>query len=123
MKRSRSIRLTLVLACLFPAALAASAQAAYRYHVKEFILAPGATRTVSIVYPEALKYANARYSGRVQIGLRPASHGRAAPKRQLVHILSQGSTLGGSEFTVRVRNSNAANTVPVRIIVRVSTVW
>jgi hypothetical protein len=123
MKRSKQLRLALVLVCLASAALASSALAAYRFHLKEFSLAPGATRTVSIVYPEALKYAGAKYSGKVQIILPSASQGSGAPKRALVHILRQGSTLGGSEFTVRVRNANAANTVPVRIIVRVTTVW
>jgi hypothetical protein len=84
-------------------------------------LAAGQTRTVDVPYPDALKYGNARYSGRVTLAATRATTGKA-PNLKLVEILSRGSALGGSEYQVRAHNGNAPGTAPVRLDVTATTV-
>jgi hypothetical protein len=80
----------------------------------------GQTRTVDVPYPDALEYANARYSGRVVVVATLGASARA-PKLRLVTILSRGSVLGGSEYEVRAHNGNPPGTAPVRLDVTATT--
>jgi hypothetical protein len=83
-------------------------------------IAAGETRTVTVSYPDALEYGNATYSGNVRVvAVVGAGH---APDLAKVRILSRGSVLGGSEYQVRARNTNALGTAPVRLEVTVTTV-
>jgi hypothetical protein len=104
------------------AALAATASAGARKSVSQtFTIRPGATRSFSVSYPDALEFGGASYSGSVQI-LVPRRSGAHAPKARYVHVLGKGSSDGDSLFTVRVRNDNATGTTPVRIRVTTTTV-
>jgi hypothetical protein len=79
------------------------------------------TRTLSVPYPDALEYGNARYSGRWIVLLpRPGTKG-SKPRISAVRALSAGEAEGGSLFRVRVRNGNAAGTAPVRLEVVATT--
>jgi hypothetical protein len=80
------------------------------------------TRTLSVPYPDALEYGNARYSGRWMVLLPlPGAKGRE-PSIAKVKTLSAGEAEGGSLFRVRVRNGNAVGTAPVRLEVIATTV-
>jgi hypothetical protein len=85
-------------------------------------ISPGRTGTLTVGYPDALEYGNARYSGRWQ--LRPPTPGNRgrAPVLAKVKILSAGSALGGSEYEVKAHNGNAAGTAPVRLFATATTV-
>jgi hypothetical protein len=83
-------------------------------------IAAGQTRTVTVSYPDALEYGNAVYSGSVRV-VAVAGGGRA-PDLAKVRILSRGSVLGGSGYQVRVRNTSAHGTAPVRLEVTATTV-
>ncbi|MGD1051130.1 MAG: hypothetical protein ABR947_08685 [Solirubrobacteraceae bacterium] len=79
-------------------------------------------RTLSVPYPDALEYGNARYSGRWIVLLPlPGTKGRE-PSIAKVKALSAGEAEGGSLFRVRVRNGNAVGTAPVRLEVIATTV-
>jgi hypothetical protein len=86
-----------------------------------FKLAGHTTRTFRVGYPEALKYGRSRYWGTVRIILPGPGPHRSAPERHRVHILSRVSCEGGSDFCVRVRNSNPGSTRPVRVRVVATT--
>lgn len=73
------------------------------------------TRTFRVAYPDALKYGGSRYSGRVRILPPRARASGSKPSLRKVHILSQGSCQGGSEFCARVRNTNPTGTAAVRV--------
>ena len=90
-------------------ALAATGRTTLR-HTRIFSLARGTTRTLSVGYPDALKYGRSRYSGSVKVLESP----------RVIHILSRGSCDGGSDFCVRVRNSSASRD-PARIRVTATT--
>jgi hypothetical protein len=80
-----------------------------------------ATRTVTVPFPDALEYGNARYAGRVVVlGAAGGAPGRR-PRRTLVRILDAKPVLGGSEWQVRVRNRNPRGTAPVRLEVIATT--
>lgn len=84
-------------------------------------LPAGHARTVTVPFPDALRYGNARYSGRVVVlGAFPGAAGRP-PRRALVRIERAQSAVGGSEWQVRVRNDNAPGTAPVRLEVIATT--
>jgi hypothetical protein len=83
-------------------------------------LAPGKTRTLSVAYPDALKYANATYSGKYV--LRAVKSKLRAPDLAKVKILYAGSVLGGSAYAVHADNTNPAGTAAVRISVTATTV-
>jgi hypothetical protein len=107
---------------LLGAATALASSSITKHASATVVLAAGRTRTVTVPYPDALEYANARYSGTSHVlGPPPGSHG-SAPNRSDVEILSAASALGGSEYRVRVRNSNPAGTAPVRVTVVATTV-
>jgi hypothetical protein len=79
------------------------------------------TRTLSVPYPDALEYGNARYSGRWLVRLPPAGTRGREPKVSAVKALSAGEAEGGSLFRVRVRNDNPLGTAPVRLEVIATT--
>lgn len=84
-------------------------------------LAAGHARTVTVPFPDALKYGNARYSGRVVVlGAFPGAAGRT-PRRSLVRIERAQPVVGGSEWQVRVRNGNSPGTAAVRLEVIATT--
>ena len=93
-----------------------------KHTTKTFSLAAGKTRTFNVPYPDALKFSNAKYSGKVEI-LAPATvkSGQKKPDLKKVKVLSMGSATGGSVFRARVRNGNAAGTAPVRVQITATT--
>jgi hypothetical protein len=112
-------------AVLSGAALVAAAGAASpvtKTASRTFTIAPGATRSLLVPYPDALEYAGARYTGTVRV-LAPAagSTGRR-PALGEVRIVSTGGWLGGSEFRAVVRNGNPTGTAAARVRVTAVTV-
>jgi hypothetical protein len=81
-----------------------------------------ATRTFNLPYPDALKYGNARYSGRVVVLAPKAGATGRTPDLKKLSILYAGSALGGSEYEVRARNDNRAGTAAVRVELIATTV-
>lgn len=80
------------------------------------------TRALSVPFPDALEYGNARYSGHVAV-LAPLGAGAGgAPKLAKVKILSAQSAEGGSIYAVRAYNGNALGTRAVRLRVTATTV-
>jgi hypothetical protein len=125
---SRFARRPACTAALVAAVVLVGAGAAFAAHsvIKTqvgFVSVPAQqTRTLSVPYPDALEYGNARYSGRWVVRLPlPRTKGRK-PRIAAVKTLSAGSVEGGSLFHVRVRNGNAAGTAPVRLEVIATTV-
>jgi hypothetical protein len=117
------IRLALSLLGLFALttslAVAATGRTTLR-NTHTFALSGRITRTLRVAYPDALKYGGSKYSGSVRL-LPPAAAARGGrPSLHRVHILSRGSCEGGSDFCVRVRNSNSRSkaAVDVRITAR-----
>jgi hypothetical protein len=82
----------------------------------------GQTRTLTVAYPDALEYGNARYSG--QVALLGPPHGTKGRKPDLgkVRILERQSVEGGSAFQVRADNANAPGSAAVRLVVSAKTV-
>jgi hypothetical protein len=91
-------------------------------HVQTTSVAAGHTVTINVIYPDALKYGNARYSGSVVV-MQPKTvrAGLQRPNLAKVKVLSKGSALGGSVYRVKVRNLNAAGTAPARVRVTART--
>jgi hypothetical protein len=115
-----------VCACVATLLVAAGgAAAAGRSVVKSntgFVSVPAQqTRTLSVPYPDALEYGNARYSGRWVVRLPLSGAKGRKPRIAAVKTLSAGSAEGGSLFRVRVHNGNAAGTAPVRLEVIATT--
>jgi hypothetical protein len=111
-----------VVALAATAVVALAASQVVKHASKVVAVPAGATRTVTVPYPDALEYANARYRGHVSV-LAPADSapGRA-PDLVKVTIVRAGSVLGGSEYQARVHNGNSAGTAAVRISVVATTV-
>ncbi len=90
-----------VLACaaapsLTAVAGAASAKTTKSAH-KTVVLLQGQTKTITVAYPQALKYAHAKYSCTAKV---------SGPARKKVKILSRGSALGGSVCRVKAKNTS-----------------
>jgi hypothetical protein len=102
---------------------AAMAATSVAKHVSGFFTIPARqTRTIDVPYPDALKYGNARYSGRAVV-LAPKSGAKGRPPNlKKVKILYARSALGGSEYEVRAHNDNSAGTAAVRVEVIATTV-
>lgn len=64
---------------------------------KTVALLQGQTKTISVTYPDALKYAKAKYSCTAKV---------SGPARKNVKILSRGSALGGSVCRVKAKNTS-----------------
>jgi hypothetical protein len=124
--RSSARRLTVaavVVALPLAGSLSALAASAVVKHAQGVATVPaGATRTVTVPYPDALEYGNARYRGHVTVLAPSNARPGHAPKLAKVRILRAGSVLGGSEYQARVFNGNAAATAPVRVAVTTTTV-
>jgi len=106
---------------LLPATALASSEV-IKHASRTITLAPGKTRTVTVPYPDALKYGNATYSGRtIVLGAAPGAAG-SAPERALVKVSLAGSVLGGSEYQARITNTNPSGTAPERVKVIATTV-
>jgi hypothetical protein len=112
--------LALTLGAVAAAALAASR--VVKHASKVVTIAAGATRTVTVPYPDALEYGNARYSGHVSVLAPIGTTPGRAPTLAKVKVLEAGSALGGSEYQARVHNGNATGTAPVRVSVTTTTV-
>ena len=110
------------IATLIAAASAMAAGSITKHQTGSTSVPAGQTRTLTVPYPDALEYGNARYSGHTTIKLRPVQgKGRPASVKK-VKILESGSVEGGSEFQVRVHNGNAAGTAAIRLYVMATTV-
>jgi hypothetical protein len=114
------IFLTVPAIALLASASAFGAGSVTKHNYGSEKIAAGQTRTVTVGYPDALEYGNAIYSGNVRV-VALAGGGRA-PDLAKVRILSRGSVLGGSEYEVRARNTNARGTAPVRLDATATTV-
>ena len=122
--RSSARRLAAALggALALGAGVALAAGQVVKHASRVVTLAAGATRTVTVPYPDALEYGNARYGGHVTVLAPTTAAAGRAPDLARVVVLSAGSVLGGSEYRARVRNGNATGTAPVRVSVTTTTV-
>jgi hypothetical protein len=116
----RALAITLPALALASAGALAAASITKRSSASVAI-APGATRALAIAYPDALEYANARYSGAHRLARQAGARG-AAPKLAKVAILQAQSVEGGSLYRVRARNDNAPGSAAVRLTVTATTV-
>jgi hypothetical protein len=103
------------------AAVAFAAGALTKINSGSLIVPAGQTRTMTVPYPDALEYGNARYSGSWRL-LLSRSHGGRAASIAKVTVLRTGSVQGGSAYAVRVHNANASGTTAVRLEVTATTV-
>jgi len=108
-------------ALLAAAAAAIAAGSITKHNARIAELAPGETRTITVPYPDALEYGNARYFATIGTGVEPGARG-SKPNLKRVKILEDHSVQGGSGFQVRARNGNAAATAAVQIEVIATTV-
>lgn len=119
----RILAITLSLALL--AAAAASATGARgsitKNEIASVTIAPGATRTLSVPFPDALEYSGARYLGRHELARKPGAAG-SEPQLSKVAIIESGAVEGGSLYRVRARNANPPGSAPVRLTVIATTV-
>jgi hypothetical protein len=107
---------------LLAGAVAFAATAITKHASATLRIPPGATGTLVVPFPDALKYGNARYSGRSGVlAPKPGQKGRA-PSLVKVKILAAEPVLGGSEYQARARNGNSAGTAAVRLYVTATTV-
>jgi hypothetical protein len=123
MKRFMSIAAVSGIALvLCAAAFAATARPITKTNISVRSIPAGQTRTLTVPYPDALEYGNARYSAHVEV-LRPlpGAKGRA-PVLTKVRILEKQSVEGGSAYQVRAHNGNVAGTAAVRLSVVATTV-
>jgi hypothetical protein len=120
--RGGLVAATAVLAALVPTAGALAAGSIVKHQVGSISVAPGQTRTLTVPYPDALEYGNARYYGHATIKRGPARGSARPASIRAVKILATGSVEGGSEFQVRVRNANPAGTGAVELVVTATTV-
>ena len=109
------------IAVLIAATSALAARSITKHQTGSISVPAGQTRTLTVPYPDALKYGNARYSGHAAIELRPVGSGRPASVKK-VKILKAASVEGGSAFQVRVHNGNLVGTSAVRLQVSATTV-
>jgi hypothetical protein len=125
MTNLRRIALCLAVAALgaSPVGLADAKTRHTRSTSKTFVLPDATTRTFSVGFPFALKYANAHYTGKVAIILPRNSPPGRTPSQALVKVLSKGPAVGGSVYRVKVRNSNAQIKLSVRVRITATTTW
>ena len=109
------------IAVLIAATSALAARSITKHQTGSISVPAGQTQTLTVPYPDALKYGNARYSGHAAIELRPVGSGRPASVKK-VKILKAASVEGGSAFQVRAYNGNLAGTSAVRLQVTATTV-
>ena len=121
-RRIRIVGVTAIGTVVLAGAAAALAGTSITKHRIESVSVPaGQTRTLTVPFPDALEYGNARYSGRAEIRAPlPGTKGRT-PQLGKVKILEAQSVLGGSDYQARARNSNGAGTAAVRLVVTATT--
>jgi hypothetical protein len=115
----RALAITLTLALL--ATAVAAAASVTKNKIASVTLAAGATRTLSVPFPDALEYAGARYLGRHELAAEPGAPG-SRPQLAKVAILESRAVEGGSLYLVRAHNGNAAGSAPVRLTVIATTI-
>ena len=102
------------------AALASSSIAKYQFG--EINIPAGQTRTLTVPFPDALKYGNASYSGRARLLAPTPGQKGGRPTLSKARILSSGAVLGGSEYRARAYNGNRAGTAALTLSVTTATV-
>ncbi len=117
----RALAIMLLAALLGTASAAAAYRSLTSNRFGSITLAPGSTRTLSVPYPDALKYANARYQGSHELKRKPFSAG-SPPDLAKVAIIAAQSIEGGSLYSVGAHNANAPATAPVQLIVIATTI-
>jgi len=99
----------------------ASASSITKHKLASVDIPAGVTRALSVPYPDALKYGNARYSGSRRLSRKPGARG-SRPDLAKVEILEAQSVEGGSLYRVRAHNGNPLGSAPVRLTVIATTV-
>jgi hypothetical protein len=116
------IGVAMLLAVVLAVAVALAASAITKHQDGFLAIPAGQTRTLTVPFPDALEYGNARYSGRaIVVGPWPNVK-RRTPDLKKVKIISAGSVEGGSAYQARARNDNRPGTAPVRLEVIATTV-
>jgi hypothetical protein len=115
----RAVAITLL--ALLGAAPALAAGSLTKRTTAAVAIPAGATRSLSVPYPDALEYANASYLGRHRLARQPGAGG-TAPSLAKVTILEAQSVEGGSLYMVRAHNANALGSAPVRLTITAITV-
>ena len=110
------------IAILIAATSALAARSITKHQIGSISVPAGHTRTLTVPYPDALEYGNARYSGHATIELRPVEGAGQPASVKKVKILKAGSVEGGSAFQVRVYNGNHPGTSAVHLQVTATTV-
>ena len=116
----RALAIALALA-LLATAVGAAATSITKHTIASVDIPAAATRALSVPYPDALKYGNARYSGSHTLAREPGAPG-SRPDLAKVAILEAQSVEGGSLYLVRARNRNGRGSAPVRLTVIATTV-
>jgi hypothetical protein len=109
------------IAVLLSVTTALAARSITKHQIGSISVPAGQTRTLTVPYPDALKYGNARYSGHTTLELRPVGGAGRPASVKKVKILKAGSVEGGSAFQVRAYNGNLAGTSAVRLQVIATT--
>jgi len=119
----RSIAASLRRARWAAAAALAAATSSITKNQTGFLNVPaGHTGTLTVPYPDALEYGNARYAGRVLVlAPRRGTKGRA-PDLAKVRTLDAMSVHGGSGYQARAHNDNRPGTAAVRLEVTATTI-
>jgi hypothetical protein len=119
MKRILPLPLALALACvaLAPSGTRALAAPPKTKTARNTCLIPaGTTRTCDLRYPDAKRFARARYAARARLlGPKVLRHGQREPDLRKVKFLFTGSAHGGTVFRVKLRNRNRAGTAAPRV--------
>ncbi len=89
----------------------ASAVKVHKVTNKTFTLPGHSARTFNVPYPDALKFAGARYSCTATV---------SGLGKKYVKILSRGSALGGSQCRVKARNNAKLPSIDTTARVRVT---
>lgn len=118
-RRTLSIAVAVLALATATTSAYAAASVVDKHHSATVTIAAGQTRTLTVPFPDALRYGNATYRGTHSVTA--LASGRA-PDPHLVRVLSAHSILGGSEYQVRIRNANPAGTAAVRVRVTATTV-
>ncbi len=113
--------LVIALLAALPATAIAAATAITKHTTASVDIPAGATRALSVPYPDALKYGNARYHASETLARKPGARG-SRPDLAKVRILEAQSVEGGSLYRVRAHNANAAATAPVLLTLTATTV-
>jgi hypothetical protein len=114
--------LAIVAAVLIAAVTALASSSITKQRFGQVSIAAGQTRSLTVPFPDALKYGNASYSGRARL-LAPAPGRKGGrPTLAKARIISSGAALGGSEYRARAYNGNRAGTAAVTLSVTTATV-